>query len=134
MAGNDEGRMPSCSDEQDRDRTVSELEQALVEAGRRLQERHLLRAGALVFRSGGSPEWGLTMHCSERSFEIVRGHEPDDGPLVEIIGDLDRIAALAQGRRDGRTEFFRGGLRVRGDMHYLSELGMELGFLRSPIL
>jgi hypothetical protein len=31
-------------------------------------------------------------------------------------------------------QFFAGGIRVRGDIAYLSELGMRLGFLDRPLV
>ena len=50
-----------------------------------------------------------------------------------MIGDPRRLAAIVRGEKDGRRQFLAGGIRVRGDMSYLSELGMRLGFLDTPI-
>ncbi len=36
-------------------------------------------------------------------------------------------------QKDAVREFLAGGLRVRGDLRYLSDLGMELGFLHRPL-
>jgi hypothetical protein len=55
-------------------------------------------------------------------------------PLLEVIGDPRRIRAIVRGEKDARMQFFAGVIRVRGDMHYLSELGMQLGFLKTPIV
>jgi hypothetical protein len=51
-----------------------------------------------------------------------------------VIGDPTRLQAILRGKKDARRQFFAGGIRIRGDMHYLSEVGMRLGFLKTPII
>jgi hypothetical protein len=53
---------------------------------------------------------------------------------LEVYGDAERIRGIVEGEKDAVREFLAGGLRVRGDLRYLSELGLELGFLRRPPL
>jgi hypothetical protein len=64
----------------------------------------------------------------------IGGGDDRSPPLLEVIGDPRRIGAIVRGTKDARMQFFAGGIRVRGDMHYLSEIGMRLGFLKKPIV
>jgi hypothetical protein len=101
--------------------------------GERMHADSVLRPGLIAFRSGDEAGDGFVLSAGEAGAATQPG-EPDAQPLLEIIGSPDRIQAILSGRRDGRALFFLGGIRVRGDMNYLSELGMKLGFLRTPIL
>ena len=53
-------------------------------------------------------------------------------PIIEVIGDADRIRRILDGSKDGRLQFYAGGIRVRGDLKYLSELSHEMGFIKDP--
>jgi hypothetical protein len=86
-----------------------------------------------VFRAVEGEAPIFTLRSSDRTAAIEAG-AGDATPLLEVIGDPRRIAAIVRGEKDARLQFFAGGIRVRGDMHYLSELGMQLGFLKTPIL
>lgn len=112
---------------------MATLANAVQAIGARLHREGVLRPGQIAFRSGGAAGDGFVLSATEACAATQPG-EPDTQPLLEIIGSPDRIQAILSGRRDGRALFFLGGIRVRGDMHYLSELGMKLGFLRTPIL
>jgi hypothetical protein len=46
------------------------------------------------------------------------------------MGDADRIGAILDGSKEGRLQFYAGGICVRGDLHYLSELAYELGLVK----
>jgi hypothetical protein len=47
-----------------------------------------------------------------------------------VIGTADRIRPILDGSKDGRLQFYLGGIRVRGDLQYLSEIAHELGFIK----
>lgn len=51
-----------------------------------------------------------------------------------MTGDPRRIAAIMRGKKDARLQFFAGGIRVRGDIAYLSQIGMKLGFIDRPLV
>ena len=53
-------------------------------------------------------------------------------PHVEVIGDANRIRAILEGRKEGRLQFYAGGIRVRGDLQYLSDLAYEMGLIKEP--
>jgi hypothetical protein len=96
-----------------------------------LSER-TLRPGAIVFRDPGDERATFALRATDRRAELVDG--PDADPLLEISGDPRRLRAILEGRKDAREQFYVGGISVRGDMRYLSELGLALGFLKSPLV
>ncbi|MGZ6983205.1 MAG: SCP2 sterol-binding domain-containing protein, partial [Ilumatobacteraceae bacterium] len=98
----------------------------------RLSKARTLREGtiALHFTDGRSAH----LECSPAGVQITEGMPADHTPLLEVMGDPQRIQAILEGRKNAVKEFFAGGLRVRGDLGYLSELGMELGILRRPLM
>lgn len=112
---------------------VAALQQAVEAAAARLQPERRLRPGAIVFRAAEGETPIFALRSSERG-AMVEASAADAAPLLEVIGDPRRISAIVRGEKDARMQFFAGGIRVRGDMHYLSELGMQLGFLKKPIV
>ena len=54
-------------------------------------------------------------------------------PLVEVLGDPEAVRAVLSGEVEGRKRFLAGGIRVRGDLRYLSDLALELGLLAKPL-
>jgi hypothetical protein len=108
------------------------LQKTVVSLGTRLHRAKVLRPGAVVFRTPGEDGTSFTLRATATGVQIERTGEPTDSHL-EVIGDPRRIHAILRGEKEGRLHFLAGGLRVRGDMHYLSQLGVELGFLAKPI-
>jgi hypothetical protein len=49
------------------------------------------------------------------------------------MGDANTVRAILDGDRDAREQFLAGGLRVQGDLRYLSDLALELGVLKEPL-
>ena len=109
------------------------LQQTIEGIATRLYRDRLLQHGTIVFRvaEGNAPAFALRV--TEYGVHIEPGADHADA-LLEVMGDPRRIDAIVRGRKDARLQFFAGGLRVRGDMHYLSRLGIELGFLKTPIV
>jgi hypothetical protein len=110
------------------------LQQAVESVATRLHRDRRLRPGAIVFRAAESEPPVFTLRSTESAFQIDAAPSDQTEPLLEVIGDPRRIGAIIRGKKDARMQFFAGGIRVRGDMHYLSELGMQLGFLKKPIV
>jgi hypothetical protein len=117
-------------------RHVAELEKAVATAADSLRGDRLLRDGSIVLRTDSEAAGGFVLQTSSGRFEVVplEGMEQEAAPLLEVIGDPRRLAAIVRGEKDARRQFLAGGIRVRGDMSYLSELGMQLGFLDEPIV
>ncbi|OMC51918.1 hypothetical protein A5742_17420 [Mycolicibacterium fortuitum] len=103
-------------------------------ASKRLRESNVLRSGAVVFRTKDGGDVDVLVNVTADETRIGAGDAVGVAPVLEVIGDPERIDKIVRGDSDGRREFFAGGIRVRGDIHYLSEIGMTLGFLKSPIV
>lgn len=110
------------------------LQQAVEKAATQLHRDRLLRPGAIVFHTMEEAEGAtFALRSTDAGVQIESGAGQSE-PLLEVFGDPRRIEAILKGEKDARKQFFAGGIRVRGDMHYLSELGMRLGFLKTPIV
>ena len=117
-----------------RDRAnLQSLQQTVEGIFTRLYRDRLLQHGTIVFRMAEGDAPAFALRVSEYGVQIEPGGDHADA-VLEVMGDPRRIDAIVRGRKDARLQFFAGGLRVRGDMHYLSRLGMELGFLKTPIV
>jgi hypothetical protein len=96
-----------------------------------------VRPGDIVVRvlGEGGEAHRLSVTASERSSAEVVVEDTADGaePLIEILGDRATLQAVLDGAVDAREQFFTGGLRVRGDLRYLSDLALELGLLKHPL-
>ena len=112
---------------------------ALLEAARsaadRLRVDRVLKPGNIVLHSG-SAAGGYMVKCSEGGVEFKPLSVGDEtgSARIEVIGDPRRLASIIQGKRDARMVFFAGGIRIRGDIAYLSEIGLKLGFLDRPLI
>jgi hypothetical protein len=116
-----------------RQKDVGALQHAVEAAVGRLQSQRLLRPGTIVFRAADGETPIFALRSSEHGATVEQS-AGDAAPLLEVIGDPRRIGAIVRGEKDARLQFFAGGIRVRGDMQYLSELGMQLGFLKKPLV
>ncbi len=114
------------------ERSRKELQSSLEEVAPRLLKDRALRPGAIVFRDVRDDAAVFALRTSGERAEIAAGTDSD--PLLEITGDPRRLRAIIEGRKDAREQFFAGGISIRGDMHYLSELGLALGFLKTPLV
>jgi len=52
---------------------------------------------------------------------------------VEVIGSSAKVRALISGDRDPVKVFLSGGVRLRGDLRYASDLALELGLIEEPL-
>jgi hypothetical protein len=111
------------------------LKAAAIAAAESLHQAKLLRHGVIVLHTG-SAAGGVMLMAGEGGAQVLElevGSEPA-APLIEVIGDPARVAAIIRGEKDARMQFFAGGIRVRGDIGYLSEIGMKLGFIDKPLV
>ena len=116
-------------------RSLPALREVAQGAAERLHRDKILQPGTIVLHSG-SAAGGFLLSSGPGGFEI-QTIEPgaDTGSArLEVIGDPRRLAAIISGAKDARMQFFAGGIRVRGDIAYLSEIGMRLGFLDRPLI
>jgi SCP-2 sterol transfer family len=91
-----------------------------------------LRDGVVRFRFADGGD--AVIRCSRGKADLSDEPAPMEGePLFEIMGDRKRIQAIIEGKKDPRLQFLAGGLRIRGDIRYFSDIAMELGILSEPL-
>jgi len=126
-------RKRSAGDSSLQRESLRALQDTVETVARRLYRDRLLLPGTIVFRAAAGESAGFALCSTDTGIRVEPGCEYPD-PLLEVMGDPRRIDAIVRGRKDARMQFFAGGIRIRGDMHYLSRLGMELGFLKKPLV
>jgi hypothetical protein len=111
------------------------LEDSIRRISDRLAKSKCLKAGNIVFTVPESGTGNYVIACGEALARVVdaRAMKTGDMPLIEVIGDAKRIQSILDGQTDARKQFLAGGLRVRGDLRYLSDLALELGLLKEPL-
>jgi hypothetical protein len=94
-----------------------------------------LRTGDIVFHLSGAS--GGEFRLASRSGKTVissTGRGADDRkPLIEIWGDAGVIRSIINGDKNAIKQFMVGGIRIRGDLRYFSDLALELGILDAPL-
>ena len=111
---------------------LNALQQAVEAVAPQLHRDRVLKPGTIVFRASAADTDGFALRGTETSVHVESGGDHSE-PLLEVIGDPRRIQSILRGTKDARIQFFAGGIRVRGDIQYLSDLGMKLGNLKKPI-
>jgi hypothetical protein len=116
-------------------RALPALATAAKAAAERLHKERILQPGTIVLHSG-SAAGGFMLRSGDGGVEIRPLEAGDDtgSARLEVVCDPQRLASIIEGKKDARLQFFAGGIRVRGDIAYLSELGMRLGFLDRPLV
>ncbi len=109
----------------------SPVELALARLARRMSSSRGVKKSSIVFHAIGAGGGDYYLACSPGDVKLTKASSLQ--PTVEIIARANQLAQILAGERDPRKVFFAGGLRVRGDLRYLSDLGMELGILKEPI-
>jgi hypothetical protein len=94
-----------------------------------------LRAGNVVLHLVGSEAGDYCLECSGGGVRINEGAGvgTDPPPLLEVFGDSNVIRAIIDGEKDAVRQFYAGGIRIRGDLRYFSDLALELGILKEPL-
>lgn len=113
----------------------TEFRTALQSIAPRVQQARTRRNGDIAFRlagtSGGKAEMVLAVESD--GVRVVEAAGRTGTPLVEVLGDPEAVRAVLSGEVEGRRRFLAGGMRVRGDLRYLSDLAIELGLLAKPL-
>jgi len=89
------------------------------------------RAGSILLRLTGESGGDFYLHSTSTGCSMSR-ESANATPHFEVIGDAKRIAAILEGRKEGRLQFYAGGIRVRGDLQYLSDVAYEMGLIKEP--
>ena len=110
------------------------FKQSLTGLAARLQSSRRLRRGNVVLRLAGAEAGEYSLECTEDGVRINEGPiGSDTPPLLEVFGDSNTIRAIIDGEKDAVRQFYAGGIRIRGDLRYFSDVAVELGILKEPL-
>ncbi|MGW6456345.1 hypothetical protein ACWF94_10530 [Streptomyces sp. NPDC055078] len=110
------------------------LESSLRDVAASIARAGCSRPGDIVLRLTG--EGGGTYQLSgTRQGDVVVAETSAVAvsPLIEVVGDATAVRDILDGKVDARERYLAGGVRVSGDLRYLSELAMELDLLKHPL-
>jgi hypothetical protein len=102
---------------------------------RKLDASVNLRTGDIVLHLAGSGggEYCLSSRAGKTTVSSAGRGPEDRRPLIEVWGDASVIRAILTGEKSAVKQFMVGGLRIRGDLRYFSDLAVELGILETPL-
>lgn len=111
------------------------FQESLERLSERFAKCKAMKRGDIVFRLGGQGGGNFVVESSEKGVRVFESAAAgaDRTPLVEVVGDANRIHAILVGEKDAREQFLAGGFRVRGDLRYLSDVALELGIIKEPL-
>jgi hypothetical protein len=99
----------------------------------KLAPQQIAKKGYIKVKTTGSGGKEYYLEGSENGMRVVRTQSIASPPLLEITGNAGRLQAVMSGKKDALKQFLTGGFRVKGDLHYLSDLALALGFLKKPL-
>jgi hypothetical protein len=113
----------------------TDLHESLGRLAQKLRDSRSVRLGDIVFRLSGPASGSYRLEWGEGDINVVESSSvgAERQPLIEVIGPADVIRAIIDGEEDARRRFVAGGIRVRGDLRYLSDVALELGLLKEPL-
>jgi hypothetical protein len=113
----------------------AELHASLGRLAQKLRDSRSVTPGDIVFRLSGPAAGNYSLECGAGEVNVVES--PAAGaerrPRIEVMGEAEAVRAILDGEEDARRRFVAGGIRVRGDLRYLSDLALELGLLEEPL-
>jgi len=112
------------------------MEATLNKFAAKVGETNSVRAGHIAFRLSGEDGGDFFLDCSTGDACLTEG-QPPSTPLIEVMGDarrIRRIRRILEGEKDATRQFLAGGFRIRGDLRYASDLALELGYIKQPLL
>lgn len=108
----------------------------------RTMEAALLALGGKVSNAVPRAHGSIVVHCTDTGEEFAlegMGSAPrvnrgrGNGPhQVEVRGPAAVLRAIAEGRQEPARALAAGGIRVRGDLHYLEAMLKDVGLLECP--
>jgi len=118
-------------DASERRSSQSPVEVALAKLARRMLSSRIVKKSSIVIHATGAGGGDYYLACSPGAVKLTKTAALP--ATVEVTVTAKQLPQVLAGERDPRKLFFAGGLRVRGDLRYLSDLAMELGILKEPI-
>jgi hypothetical protein len=119
------------------EKNAKRVEDSLVRLTKKLEDCAVIRPGDIVLRLSGNTggEYCIACEGGKATLALARDLQGtgDRKPLLEVWGDADVIRAIVDGEKDAVKQFLTGGLRIRGDLRYFSDVAVELGILKKPL-
>lgn len=117
------------------ERKNKSLEDALERLRERIDATPRVKPGDVALHLSGKQagEYRIGLGRGKATVSAMAAGPADHRPTLEVWGDADTVRAILNGEKDPVKQFLVGGLRVRGDLRYLSEMGVELGILDKPL-
>lgn len=111
------------------------VEDTLSRVAKRIGESPSARTGQIVFHLAGAGGGEYRLDCAPGRAKVTSGAAglAEGAPVLEVTGDAALVRAILDGKKDPLKQFAAGGLRVRGDLRYLSNLALELGLIDTPL-
>jgi putative sterol carrier protein len=115
--------------------TRGSVRQSLESFAPKLANTRSVRPGSVILRLSGPGGGTYQLECGADKVQVTENSTDgvDTPPLIEVIGDAEVIRAILEGQADARKQFLAGGIRIRGNMRYLSDVALELGLLKHPL-
>ncbi|MET3721823.1 hypothetical protein [Arthrobacter sp. UYEF21] len=112
-----------------------DLAKALSGVAESLSGSPRLAGGQIVVRQTGENPATFVISESDGTLSVAdtQGVVNDADTRVEILGDGKVLAAILRGDQDARESFLAGGIRVRGDLRYFSDLAVAARILPTPL-
>ncbi|MFH8974486.1 SCP2 sterol-binding domain-containing protein [Streptomyces sp. NPDC017890] len=111
------------------------VQESLEAVAHRLATTRSIRPGNIVLHLSGQGGGTYVLECGTSQVRLRDNVSAGVGTpaLVEVIGDAEVVQAIIDGQVDARKQFLAGGLRLRGDLRYFSDIALELGVLSHPL-
>jgi hypothetical protein len=93
-----------------------------------------LKPGIIAIQFNGDRTSHFHFDCRAKAVRLVKGKPASERrTLISISGGERQLRAIFAGNKDPVKQFLAGGMRVRGDLPYLSDLAMAIGVLKRPL-
>jgi putative sterol carrier protein len=117
------------------EKNMKRLEDSLTRLSGTLGNCAAFRPGEIVLRLSGDAGGEYCISCRGGEATIAKNvhRVANHKPLLEVWGDADIIRAIVDGEKDAVKQFLTGGLRIRGNIRYFSDIAVELGILKNPL-
>src|SRR5687768_9206158 len=119
---------------QDTSGTRPPVKEMLASLTNRLDQSKITRRGDIVLRLSGEGGGNYCLSCGLGQTTLRQTDAMGDRPpLIEMSGDAQIICDIFEGKRNAFKQFLAGGLRLRGDLRYFSDLAFEMKIIDQPL-
>ena len=111
----------------------SSLKDSIARLAQKLDASTATKQGQIILHLSGSDGGDFRLDCGAGKTTVATAGLTEARPLIEVTGDATVVRAILDGKKDPLKQFAAGGLRVRGDLRYFSDLALELGIIDRPL-